>query len=158
MNSKPGIYHRSGNPDDESLLLTLEKAAFGERRWPNNSIASCLHQRFVTVIFAGMDTLSDDPPTGFLVWRQIADEAEIISLGVTPSTQRGGIARYLLRELETQCRAKRLRRILLDVAATNIAALALYRGAGYQAIAERKTYYRDGTNALVMALGLSGEP
>ena len=41
-------------------------------------------------------------------------------------------------------------RILLEVSATNDAALAFYASAGFVEIDRRRRYYRDGTDALVL--------
>ena len=45
-------------------------------------------------------------------------------------------------------------RVLLEVAASNVAARELYRAHGYVEISRRRAYYADGDDALVLARAL----
>jgi ribosomal-protein-alanine N-acetyltransferase len=45
--------------------------------------------------------------------------------------------------------------MFLEVAAGNVAALALYRAAGFAEVGRRVRYYADGSDALVMRRDLS---
>jgi ribosomal-protein-alanine N-acetyltransferase len=73
---------------------------------------------------------------GFLVWRDIAGESEILNLAVDPAFRRRGIAAALLASLPPQ-------RVFLEVRASNLPARQLYEKAGFRAIAIRRSYYHN---------------
>jgi len=78
---------------------------------------------------------------GFILGRLTADEAEILTLGVRESWQRRGIGRRLAEAFSRAVRKAEARRLHLEVAATNAAALALYKRLGFEEIGRRKGYY-----------------
>jgi ribosomal-protein-alanine N-acetyltransferase len=93
--------------------------------------------------------------TGFaLAWRA-ADELHLTDLGVDPRHRRQGIARQLVLELLTEARVAALRIALLEVRASNVAALALYGGLGFVELDRRRRYYSEPEeDAVVMQLEL----
>ena len=64
---------------------------------------------------------------GFVIGQIAADEAEILTLGVGKDSQRHGIGRKLVEGLIRAAQQAEARRVFLEVAADNIAALRLYR-------------------------------
>jgi ribosomal-protein-alanine N-acetyltransferase len=90
----------------------------------------------------------DGAAVGFCTWRQtVDDEAELLNLAVDPDFRRRGVGIALLAALEKAARGT----IFLEVAETNAGAIALYRNAGWEEIAIRKGYYKNGNiNAVVM--------
>lgn len=99
--------------------------------------------------------LADDVPVGFaLVWRA-ADELQLTDLGVTTRARRQGLARALLAELRREGLENGARVLLLEVRASNLPALELYRSFGFVELDRRPRYYPDtGEDAVVMQLGL----
>ncbi|MCF6278442.1 MAG: GNAT family N-acetyltransferase [Anaerolineales bacterium] len=71
----------------------------------------------------------------------------IATIGVLPDYRRQGIARALLRQCEAQLSTPRIR---LSVRMSNQSAISLYRHEGYQTIDILRTYYKDGSDAVVM--------
>jgi ribosomal-protein-alanine acetyltransferase len=96
-----------------------------------------------------------DGLAGFaLAWRA-ADELHLTDLGVLPAFRRQGLARRLVLELLAEARAGALRVVLLEVRASNAAALALYQGLGFVELDRRRRYYSDPEeDAVVMQLEL----
>jgi [ribosomal protein S18]-alanine N-acetyltransferase len=86
---------------------------------------------------------------GMLVWRVALDEADILTLAVHPSHQRCGYARQVLLAAQAQWRRTGLVRVVLEVAAHNRTAVALYTASGWQETGMRRSYYAqpDGTRA-----------
>ncbi|SIQ23110.1 ribosomal-protein-alanine N-acetyltransferase [Paracoccus thiocyanatus] len=93
-------------------------------------------------------------PQAFLLGRAIADEAELLTLAVAPEARRQGLASALLAEFAATSRARGARAAFLEVAADNAAALALYAGAGWEAVGKRRDYYAPGIGAIVMRRAL----
>jgi ribosomal-protein-alanine N-acetyltransferase len=95
---------------------------------------------------------------GFIIGRIAADEAEILSIGVAPEWQRRGIGRQMVEGLVRAARRAEVKRVFLEVATDNAAAVALYRHLGFKKVGERKGYYEraggDRADAVILALGL----
>lgn len=78
---------------------------------------------------------------GFALGRIIADESELLTLAVDPDARRQGHARRCLTDLIARARDGGARRMHLEVAADNHAAIALYTAAGFEVTGRRKGYY-----------------
>jgi ribosomal-protein-alanine N-acetyltransferase len=87
---------------------------------------------------------------GFVVYRIVMDEMEIITIGVAPETRRGGIASAMIGIIEKEALAKGVKKIFLEVASTNIPAQKLYEQSGFKRVGVRPKYY-DGVDAILMA-------
>lgn len=97
---------------------------------------------------------------GFAVLRPLLDEAELLSIGVSASHQRKGLGRAMLRELLDIAREHNMLRVFLEVRASNAAAIALYRGIGFDKIGMRRGYYQNANgseDAITMACELTDE-
>jgi ribosomal-protein-alanine N-acetyltransferase len=104
--------------------------------------------------FLSLD-LAAASPTGFLVALDLGAECEILALGVKASARRRGLARALLDRLLA---AAGRRPVLLEVAEDNVAALALYRAAGFDVVGRRPAYYRRASGPAVTAIALRRPP
>lgn len=95
-------------------------------------------------------------PAGFLIGRALAGEAELLTLAVRPAARRQGIGRQLVAEFLRIAAGRGARAAFLEVAADNLAAIALYRAFGFAETGRRRGYYGgDATSATVDALLLS---
>ena len=70
-----------------------------------------------------------------------AGEAELLTMAVLPTARRQGLGRQLLRELIARASAYRAAAIWLEVRVSNLAAIGLYREAGFVEIGRRNAYY-----------------
>jgi [ribosomal protein S18]-alanine N-acetyltransferase len=84
----------------------------------------------------------------FVAYRELDDEAWILQLAVERKGQ--GLGKKLLKNFLDFLRNRNITSVGLEVADTNTAALALYKGCGFEKIGERKAYYRNGAAAWVM--------
>lgn len=86
------------------------------------------------------------------------DDAEIANIVVRPDQRHTGIGAGLVLRLAAAAKSAGFERLLLEVAADNPAARALYGGLGFTTVATRKAYYKRAAgfvNAEVMASSLS---
>ena len=86
--------------------------------------------------------------------RSLGEEAEILSIGVTPRLRRKGCARAMMEDVIRAARDEGVRKLFLEVDVANAAAAILYESLGFERIGRRKRYYRNGGDALVMRLNL----
>jgi tRNA threonylcarbamoyladenosine biosynthesis protein TsaB len=83
-------------------------------------------------------------PTGFILVRAAADEAEILSIGVSIGRRRGGVGRRLVAAAAERARQIGAHALFLEVSAANEAARALYASLGFREVGRRPGYYREG--------------
>ena len=75
---------------------------------------------------------------GYLLAMMIDDEAEILSIGVTPDRQRQGVGKLLLQHFFEHGTSQNMTRVVLEVAEDNVPALGLYRDFGFAHLAAAK--------------------
>ncbi len=90
---------------------------------------------------------------GFIVYRAITPEAELITIGVHPDARRGGIAATMIELMVRDLAARGVKRVFLEVAENNHPARALYEKHGFTVVGRRPKYY-DGIDAILMARDL----
>ena len=91
---------------------------------------------------------------GVIVARVAADEAEILTLAVTPAARRAGVATALLGAAAHQVAAMGARAFFLEVSVRNDAARLLYARTGFTEKGRRTRYYSDRSDALILRLDL----
>jgi len=93
---------------------------------------------------------------GFAVASLLPPQAEMETIAVAKEAQRRGIGRALLQALADQLGSEGIGDLWLEVRASNQAALAFYRSAGFAQTGRRKNYYRDpGEDGLLLTLRLA---
>jgi ribosomal-protein-alanine N-acetyltransferase len=96
--------------------------------------------------------------SGVLVGRMAADEFEILNLAVLRAHRRRGIASRLLDTALRWSRGTGTKRMLLEVRASNDAAIRLYARHGFTACGRRSQYYQNpAEDALLFARALNEE-
>lgn len=132
------------------------------RGWDQIEIARLLAMPGASgaLILAEDAASGDAAPAGFLLGREAAGEAEIISIGVIPAARQRGLGGVLLSEFTARMREHGVRAVFLEVAAHNEAAISLYKRHGFQSVGLRKAYYAPepgqpaATDALIMRRNL----
>lgn len=107
--------------------------------------------------YSGQVLETGDGIVAYSILMLSVDEAEILTIGVSQMQQRRGYGRQLLGEMVALARKKQKQRVLLEVRASNEAAIALYQRCGFQTIGRRRGYYLTATgreDALLMGLEL----
>jgi len=129
------------------VAAALHKAAGFHEPWTVRAFADLLTMPGT----AGDIVLANAKPIGLVLWRVAADEAEILTIGVLPDRRRLGAGRHLLDAATGAASAAGARRLFLEVAVDNAAAIGLYRALGF-ADQGRRTGYYQGPNGAVDAL------
>jgi ribosomal-protein-alanine N-acetyltransferase len=130
-----------------TALAAIHAEAFQPREaWGADAIA-------LQLALSGAIGLIDERG-GMLLGRIVSDAAEVLTLAVAPSARRQGVATALIEAVKRMVSQRGCRSLFLEVATGNIAALALYRRAGFAEVGRRRRYYSDGSDALVMRVNL----
>ncbi len=92
---------------------------------------------------------------GYAGARTVLGEGDITNVAVHPSYRRQGIAEKLLKALLAAAKKEGIRRLFLEVRASDAAAISLYQKEGFCRIALRKDYYtRPREDAWIMQRSL----
>jgi len=92
--------------------------------------------------FARDMTVVGGDATSFVIGTALLDEAEILTVATAPERQRKGLARAALQDFISQCRARGVTCIFLEVADDNHPAIAFYTHTGFAQVGRRQGYYR----------------
>lgn len=120
-------------------LADLHKLCFPHKPWTAND--------FRDLKKSGCEIVASE--NGFIVWRTVADEAEVITIGVHPDARGDGIATAMLGLMEHETKKAGAKTIFLEVSAENAPAIALYKKCGFIQNGRRPKYY-DGVDAILM--------
>jgi ribosomal-protein-alanine N-acetyltransferase len=133
---------RPGNSADLDAVMRVMDAAFGNRfgeAWTRSQCAGILPMTGVALVVA-RDAETGET-IGFSLSRGVADESELLLLGVLPSRHREGVGGRLLDDFIDRARDRGSARVHLEVRDGN-PAVAMYRGAGFEPVGRRRNYYR----------------
>jgi [ribosomal protein S18]-alanine N-acetyltransferase len=120
-------------------LAALHAACFPDDGWDSAALATILAMPGAGGRIARSES---GEILGLLIDQCVGEDAEVLTLGVLPAERRHGIGRALLRDLAARAGAAGATRIVLEVAADNAAAAALYHGLGFRRQGVRRAYYR----------------
>ena len=124
-------------------LATLHKLCFPNKPWSADDFRE-LKQSGCEIIMS---------QNGFIVYRIVLDEAEIITIGVNPEMRRQGIASAMIGIIEKNIKNQGVKKLFLEVASNNISGLKLYENCGFKTVGLRPKYY-DGIDAILMSKDL----
>lgn len=123
--------------EDPALLARLHGQCFSDG-WSESSCLSLLKSdhNHCHCLYAG------DQAVGFLVTSRIFDQAEIVTIGVLPSSRGLGGASFLVTTILADLANSGFGQVFLEVRADNHSALSLYERHGFKRHGLRKNYYK----------------
>ena len=86
---------------------------------------------------------------GICVFQVVLDEAQINYFVVNQKFRKKGFGSYLMTYLIRKCEELSLKKLLLEVSQSNVAAEKFYAHFDFSTVGIRKNYYKDGSHALL---------
>lgn len=131
---------------DIGEIMAIERASF-PLPWLEQHFLDELHS--VTAFpLTAFD--ADGRVAGYICPMLVLDEGHILNVAVDPACRGMGVGRLLVQRVLDDCRAAGAAFVSLEVRVSNVAAINLYRQMGFAAMGERKRYYENGEDALMM--------
>lgn len=132
-------------------LASLHATGFA-RPWDAMTFQSLLSER--GVLADGLFTRPEGEPHGFALSRIAADEAELLTIVVTPRRCGHGAGTRLLARHIDNLAAQGVRALFLEVDENNAPARRVYQRHGFREVGRRPSYYRraDGSAATALVL------
>jgi len=128
------------------------------RAWADGEFESLISQQSVFGFLACPEGRARDAAAGFVLAREAAGEAEILSIGISPKQRRGGLGWRLMLSAMKEAKRRGAEEMFLEVDETNTAAVQMYRKLDFVKVGARNAYYaKEGaarTTALVMRCDL----
>ncbi len=149
-----GITVRDMTLDDVTAVSVLEQKLFPIDAWPLQMFLDELAQPDTRryLVAEGADGI-----VGYAGLMCIEPIADVQTIAVVPDYEGRGIGSTLLTALIDEARRRYAADLLLEVRADNPRAQRLYLRFGFEQIHVRPRYYRDGVDALIMRLQLTGD-
>jgi [ribosomal protein S18]-alanine N-acetyltransferase len=135
--------------EDAEIAAALHAMGFPDP-WPAEAFISLLGDP----LRSGAIAVAADEPCGLILLQKTPDEAEILTLVVSPKHRRQGAGRELMNWAIDVADNAGLERLILEVSEQNQAARRLYAGVGFTEIGRRSGYYaraKGVETALIMA-------
>ena len=126
------------NADHLEELEKLERICFS-RPWSRKMLAEELENQCAAFLVA-QDSITQQV-MGYAGLLVMADEGYITNVAVFPEFRRQGVAAKLVAVFENFARGNKLAFLTLEVRPSNTAAIALYKGFGFEEVGRRKNYY-----------------
>jgi ribosomal-protein-alanine N-acetyltransferase len=125
-------------PEDLDTIMRIEQASF-TMPWTRKMFEVELSQN----PFGRLEVLrrTDAALIGYVCYWVVFEECRLMTLAVEPSLRRQGLGRALLRHAMGRGREAGATRGLLEVRASNGAAIQLYEQEGFRRVAVRARYY-----------------
>lgn len=100
--------------------------------------------------FYGFKATSDEEILGYVHYSTCVDSMDINSVFVFPKFRKNGLGEKLLNAVISVAKEKNIDKIFLEVRKSNFSAINLYEKVGFIKISERKKYYPNGEDAVIM--------
>ena len=97
-----------------------------------------------------------DSLVGFICFRLLEGESELLNLAIHPDYRQKGFGRELMRFYIDFCHQQKIETVYLETSVKNQAAIRLYRSFAYHPIGIRQKFYPENEDALLMARRASG--
>ena len=127
-------YRRMGKPDLEAVMA-IENAVY-THPWTRGNFVDSLGAGYHCWVMEGAGAIA-----GYCVVAIAANEAHLLNLSIAAGWQRRGLGSAILQFALKLGQEHAVRRIFLEVRASNAPARALYARAGFREIGTRRDYY-----------------
>jgi ribosomal-protein-alanine N-acetyltransferase len=141
---------RKMEPEDLNDVLTIETLS-SLNPWSKNLFLRELETPRAFCFVIEREMISKPRVLGFICFRNIGDESEILELCVHPEYRQMGIGARLMEFYISFCKEMMIKMFYLEVNILNRSAVHLYRKFSYQSFGMRKKFYQGKFDALLMA-------
>lgn len=137
--------------EDIEAVAGIEQQSYGYP-WSTGIFRDCLLAGYHCIVIEQGGELR-----GYGILSVAAGEAHVLNVCVAPAFRRRGYGLALLKRLIDEARGARVKRMYLEVRPSNLAAVNMYKGIGFETIGRRRDYYRaaDDRREDALVLGLT---
>ena len=136
--------------EPKDLEEVLSMAASSPIPWSKNMFVEEMQNPFSHCFIIKVEEISKHQVVGFICFRNIGDESELLNVCVHPQYRQSGIGKKLMQFYIDFCHQINIKTFHLEVNASNQPAIHLYQLFSYQSVGVRKKFYEGRFDALRM--------
>lgn len=141
---------RPATREDLPLLFKVEQQTY-RSPWTLDHFESELSKPYsYTLVLTDDET--DSQIAGYVVFWLMGEESEILNLAIDTPYRGLGLAKKMIFQVIRLASHKGMKRVVLEVRKSNMAAIQLYQGCRFSITHIRKGFYSDGEDAYHMTL------
>lgn len=137
---------RALRPEDAGAVAEILRKSPEAVFWAEASVREVLEWSGVL----GLASEVRGEVAGFLIARQVKEEAEVLNLAVAPEKRRKGEGGALLRAAVAEFCKRGVRRVFLEVRESNATGIAFYHKHSFSQAGRREGYYREPVEAAIV--------
>jgi [ribosomal protein S18]-alanine N-acetyltransferase len=137
------------NVQDLEEVVSLETSS-SLNPWSKNIFIKEIENYFSHCFVIKTGELPHPPVIGYICFRNVTDESELLNLCVHPQYRQLGIGKKLMEFYMDFCSRKGIKTFYLEVNSSNGSAIHLYQCFSYQSFGMRKKFYQGKLDALLM--------
>jgi ribosomal-protein-alanine N-acetyltransferase len=137
------------NVQDLGEVVSLETSS-SPNPWSKNIFINEIENYFSHCFVIKTGELLHQPVIGYICFRNVTDESELLNLCVHPQYRQLGIGKKLMEFYMDFCSRKGIKTFYLEVNSSNGSAIHLYQCFSYQSFGMRKKFYQGKLDALLM--------
>lgn len=124
---------------DQVKKLILREAQANLYPWTEKMLSDSIN-----ATATGIQIIHKHDVVGYCLLQSVIDEAELLNIVIFKSFQQQGLGAMALLQIKNELRQNGVKKILLEVRESNVAAQALYVKLGFLKVRLRQNYYRAG--------------
>jgi ribosomal-protein-alanine N-acetyltransferase len=137
--------------EDLPVVRSIENASF-PNPWSENTFRGEIQNTLISEPLVAVHR-PDGRVIGYVVYWRVRDDVQINNIAVHPDFRGQGIGETIMKHVLGRVRREGASFVSLEVRASNVAALTLYRKLGFDLLGVRKGYYLNPSeDALVLGL------
>ena len=144
---------REASSQDIDQLVAIEELCY-DSPWLREAFEEEIERGDVGI---GLVAEEEGLVVGFLTGMAAIDEFNLHNIAVHPDFRRQGIGRSLIEAMESICKRKGYRHIVLEVRGDNEVARSFYQVMGFTSSGVRKDYYGPGMDANMYEKNIGSE-
>lgn len=135
MSGEIEIRLRDMSAADVDAVLAIEQQVHSHP-WTRGMFNDSLSNSYICSVYEAGQKIA-----GYAVLMPALDEVHLLDISIASACQRKGLGEKLLGDMLALARERKFARMILEVRRSNLAAMALYRKAGFTEIGVRHAYY-----------------
>jgi ribosomal-protein-alanine N-acetyltransferase len=136
-------------PEDLDEVFSIETSR-SLIPWSRNMFLEEMGNPFAHCFVMKTREASKEPVIGFICFRNVTEESELLNICVHPDHRQMGIGRKMMQFYIDFCRQRGVKTFYLEVDSSNQPAIHLYESFSYQTSGMRKKFYQGKFDALLM--------
>jgi ribosomal-protein-alanine N-acetyltransferase len=137
------------NIQDLDEVFSIETSA-SLTPWSKNMFVEEMRNRFDRCFVMRREDGCKQPVIGFICFRNIIEESELLNICVHPDYRQLGVGKRLMQFYVDFSSRRGIRTFYLEVNSSNQSAIHLYQSFSYQSSGMRKNFYQGRFDALLM--------